>query len=129
MGVLIMVAVIGFLCVWLRRRRRIKKEEKRMLGYYVAPATQQIENGTSYLFFSMLEHLVSDGLHLMFFFGSHASTRRSCNLKTSRPSAMFQELDDARSGPQHDIIQHMSSSGKLLDGGRFSSTHECSSTC
>lgn len=46
----------------------MKKEEKRMLGYYVAPATQQIDSGTSYLLFSMLEHLVSDGLHLMIFF-------------------------------------------------------------
>lgn len=65
MGVIVMVAAVGFLCVWLRRRRMVKKEEKRMLGYYVAPATQQINNGTSYLLFSMLEHLVSDGLHLM----------------------------------------------------------------
>lgn len=120
-----MVAVIALMFVYRRKRRRIKKEEKRMLGYYVAPATQENDNSTSCLFFSMLEHLVSDGLHLMFLF------RITCfhtvilyhDIATDGVQC-FGHWIDTRSGPQHDIILHMSPSGKLLDVGRYSYMHE-----
>ena len=49
-------------------------------------------------------------------------------LKAPGPSQCFRDWVDTRSGPQHDIILHMSSSGKLLGVGRSSYTHKRSST-
>lgn len=51
MGAILLIAILASICVCVRKRGKAKEEEKRVLGYYVAPGMyaggQEDANGMS----------------------------------------------------------------------------------
>lgn len=57
MGAVFILVILILIWICLRRKRKAKEEEKRVLGYYVAPGTrveaQKNGNGKPYLFLTL----------------------------------------------------------------------------